>query len=118
VPKPKSQTAAEIPNYCRNPKPLIGQFVSRDVTQIQRKFCFPSKMEIELHKFSKKEILCRSFNSSQNYIEISATVWDFGNSLGFRQQFGISEKCRNYISAYVKSQTYFGTHRFRHPSLI
>jgi hypothetical protein len=60
---PKFQTIAKIPNHCRI---TIGQSVSRDVIQIQKK-----------RKFS-----CRSLNSGQNgEFGISATIWDFGNGI-------------------------------------
>ena len=68
-------------------------------------------------------MVLKIFPGFRKQFGISATVWDFGNSLGFWQQFGIwdlglSVKCRNYISAYVKSQINFGIYRFRHPSIF
>ena len=57
----------------------------------------------------------------QSYYQfgISTMIWDFGNDLGFWiWDLGFSVKCRNYISAYVKSQINFGIYRFRHPSIV
>src|SRR3954453_4272692 len=80
---PKSQIVAEIPNSFRNPKLLpksqitIGQLVSCDVTQIQkRKFCSWQTM-----KFGSQN------SKKGNFFDDRLIL--FGNNLGFRQQFGI-----------------------------
>jgi hypothetical protein len=93
---PKSQIVAEIPNSFRNPKLLpksqitIGQPVSCDITQIQkRKFCSWQKMKFGFTKFQKRKffgdrlILFGNNLGFRQQFGILTTIWDFGNNLGF-----------------------------------
>src|SRR5579859_2273771 len=95
IPNPKSQTAAEIPNCCRNPKPLPK---SQTVAEIPNR-CRnpkPSKTTFFHNQFhqthfaestSPKGLDFSNVLGFRQWCGISATVWDFGNGLGFRQQF-------------------------------
>jgi hypothetical protein len=90
IPNPKSQTIAEIPNHCRNPKLLPKSQIAAEI---------PNWLILARIKWSTKISffgnLCNSFPHfwwEQNFFGLRNVTWHKFwpiGGLGFRQQFGI-----------------------------
>jgi hypothetical protein len=90
---PKSQIVAKIPNRCQNPKSLPKSQIVAEV-QIAAKILLNLGFQQQFRILATVWIsaMIWNFGNSLGFRQqfgISATVWDFGNSLGFWQQFGI-----------------------------